>query len=74
MAVIAVLALRAKSMCSECPHIHNQPHVAVLAVLANFEGLHTLFFQIVFLLESARPNNSMSVGTCAVVDIGLKIF
>ena len=52
--VIAVLALRVKSMCSECPHMHNYPHVALLAVLANFAGFPTLFFQIVFSLESAR--------------------
>ena len=38
---------------------------------ANFAGCPTLFFQILFSLESARFNNSMSVGACAVVDIGL---
>ena len=46
--------------------------MAVIAVLVNFAGFPALFFfQIVFLLESARSNNSMSVGICAVVDIGL---
>ena len=48
--------------------------MAVLDVLANFAGFPTLFFQIVFSLESGRFNNSMSMGACAVVDIGPKYF
>ena len=73
MAVIAVLALRAKfkgvTECSKCPLSASDS-----CFRANFAGFPTLFFQIVFSLESARSNNSMSVGACAVVDIGLKIF
>ena len=69
MAVIAVLELRAKGKV----YVFKMPTyaTAVLAVLANFAGISTLFFQIVFSLESARSNNSMSVGACAVVDIGV---
>ena len=33
----------------------------LLVVLANFAGIPTLFFQIVFSLESARSINSMSM-------------
>ena len=46
----------------------------MLVVLPNFTGIPTLFFQIVFLLESARSNNSMSMSACALVDIRRKIF
>jgi hypothetical protein len=48
--------------------------VAVLALRANFAGFPTLFFQIVFSLESARSDNSMYVGTCTVMDIEAKYF
>ena len=40
---------------------------------ASFAVFPTLSSQIVFSLDSARSYNSMSVGTCAEVDIGLKI-
>ena len=70
VAVIAVLALRAKSKgvteCSKCPLAARDRCFRV-----NFAGFPTLVFQIVFLLESACSNNSMSVGACAVVDIEL---
>ena len=36
--------------------------------------VHCFFLPIVFSLESARSNNSMSVGACAVVDIGLSKY
>ena len=42
-------------------------YAQLFAVLANFAGIPTLFFQIVFSLESARSIHSMSMGACALV-------
>ena len=44
--VIAVLALRVKSICSECPHMHYKQHVAVISVLANFVRVSCTVFSI----------------------------
>ena len=53
-------------------YVFKMPAYAqLLAVLANFAGIPTLFFQIVFSLESARFINSMFISACALVDIGL---
>ena len=51
--------------CSKCPLAARDT-----CFRANFAGFPTLFFQIVFSLESARS----SVGACAVVDIGLSKY
>ena len=46
-------------------------HVTILAhKITNCSEFSTLLFQFVFLLESSRSNIAMSLGTCAVVDIG----
>ena len=70
VAVISVLARRAKSKgvteCSKCPLAARDS-----CFRPNFARFPSLVFRIVFLLESARSNNSMSVGACAVEDIGL---
>ena len=57
------------SKCSKCPLAARDS-----CFRANFAGFLTLFFQIVFSLLSARSNNSMSVGACALVDIGLQKY
>ena len=57
------------SKCSKCPLGARDSYFR-----ANFAAFPTLFFQIVFSLESARSNNSISVCACAVVDIGLRKY
>ena len=58
------------------PNVQNARLPHVIAVLGRIlQGfLLCFFFQIVFSLELVRSNNSMSVGACAVVDIGLSKY